>query len=74
MSKALLIDRKSDLRMLSKDMKDYMHCLNNKTCRRVMLCSYFGHDAVPVSGCACCDVCAASCQCTNCNCNDFPLN
>ena len=71
-SNALLMIRRSDFKAISKNVKDY--CLNGTICRRVMLCSYFGHDVVPASGCACCDVCAVTCQCTNCNCNDFPVH
>ena len=72
MSSALLYLRKADVRTISKDMKDY--CSNATKCRRAVLNSYFGYDATPAtSGCTCCDICAVSCKCGSCDCNNFPV-
>lgn len=62
-----------DSRRVSKDMIDY--CRNKDTCGRSILFSHFD-DATPKvkpQGCACCDVCALSCQCDSCTCSIFPV-
>ncbi|KAL5489364.1 hypothetical protein EMCRGX_G018451 [Ephydatia muelleri] len=64
-SDALLYVKCSDLKKVSKEMKEY--CLNKSECRRALLCSYFDCDRLSVTGCSCCDICARSCACSNCN-------
>ena len=65
-----------DKRRVSKEMIKY--CQNETQCRRSLLFSNFDStiavkpDENP-TGCLCCDVCAISCQCTNCKCCNFSL-
>ena len=52
---------------VTQQMSDY--CKLKDRCRRVFLLKDFdvhADDHVIVSGCACCDVCALSCNCTDC--------
>ena len=56
---------------ISKDMVEY--CIQGKSCRRSLWCSYFDSNVTDVSGCSCCDVCAKSCMCFDCKCNSFPI-
>ena len=64
-SDALLYVKRSDLKKVSKEMKEY--CLNKSEFRRALQCSYFDCDRLSVTGCSCCDICARSCACSNCN-------
>lgn len=70
-SSALLYVKKSDLKSISKDMKQY--CMQQEYCRRKLLCSYFDSSTAAIEGCACCDVCARMCMCTDCRCCSFPI-
>ena len=73
-SSAVLYMQSSDLKKkknISKDMVEY--CIQGKSCRRALLCSYFDSNVTDVSGCSCCDVCAKSCMCIDCKCNSFPI-
>ena len=37
------------------------------------MCDYFDSNVTDVSGCACCDICAKSCMCSDCKCCTFPM-
>ena len=67
-----------DKRRVSKEMIAY--CRNKIKCRRSVLFANFdcttalpGSGHMNPTGCLCCDVCAMSCQCSDCKCNYFPL-
>ena len=64
-----------DKRRVSKEMITY--CQNKTHCRRTIL--FVNFDSTRSSGqknpigCLCCDVCALSCQCSDCKCSFFPI-
>lgn len=65
---ALLLKNPRDLdkRYTSKQMIDY--CVNKSSvCRRSMLYSEFPGCELSSVGCVCCDVCAKSCKCGQCD-------
>ena len=64
---ALLMKNSRDIseRLTSKEMNDY--CVNtNSLCRRTILYSDFPNCKLSSKGCMCCDVCARSCECGQC--------
>ena len=74
-SSALLFVRHRDLSSpdICRDMKDYCKCDGMR--RRHFLAAYFEIDFSVISprSCACCDICARNCACSNCLCSTFPV-
>lgn len=62
---ALLMQDASNLRFTSEEMKDY--CLNKDSCRKTILFSHFPSCELHSQGCMCCDICARSCKCGQCD-------
>ena len=56
-SSAVLCEEFRSEKKISKDMVEY--CIQGKSYRRALLCSYFDFNVTDVSGCSCCDVCAS---------------
>ncbi len=62
---ALIMKNAQDLRFTSKEMKDYS--TNTDSCRKSILFSDFPNCNWSSQGCMCCDVCARSCKCGQCD-------